>query len=116
LNKYYEVVSVPDGISAIYSLRTSNNFSLIVMDPDLHDMADGELLKYLRQSSLYSDIPMVILSSMEQHLLGSIVKKYGVEQHFSKPFNPMKFLESVDALLMGRDHKEVSRSLDFKNS
>jgi CheY-like chemotaxis protein len=114
LNKYYDVVSVPDGISAIYSLRQSNDFSLVVLDPDLQDMQDGELVKYLRLSPLFNDIPMVMLSSMDESLLMSMVKKYGVEQYFSKPFNPMKFLESVDALVMGRDHRELSLAVNFK--
>lgn len=101
LNKHYDVVSVPDGVSAIYSLRRNNDFSLIVMDPHVHDMPGWELVKYLKHSALYHDIPIVILSSMDENQLKSNAMKYSVEQFFSKPFNPLKFIESVDEWVMG---------------
>ncbi|HLO81995.1 MAG TPA: response regulator, partial [Chitinophagaceae bacterium] len=48
--KHYKVVSVPDGISAMYFLRQGNKPDLIVLDPELSDMPDWELVKHLSLS------------------------------------------------------------------
>lgn len=99
--KHYKVVSVPDGLSAMYALRQSNKPDLIIMDPDLSDMPDWELVKHLSLSPLYNEIPIVIISSYDENQLRANAMKHSVAEYYSKPFNPLKLVESVDALLMG---------------
>lgn len=99
--KHYKVVSVPDGLSAMYALRQSNKPDLIIMDPDLSDMPDWELVKHLSLSPLYNEIPIVVISSYDENQLRANAMKHSVAEYYSKPFNPLKLVESVDALLMG---------------
>ncbi len=99
--KHYKVVSVPDGISVMYSLRQSNKPDLIIMDPDLPDMPEWELVKHLSLSPLYNQIPIVVISSDDENQLRSNAMKHSVAEYYTKPFNPLKLVESVDALLMG---------------
>lgn len=99
--KHYKVISVPDGLSAMYALRQSNKPDLIIMDPDLADMPDWELVKHLSLSPLYNQIPIVVISSYDENQLRANAMKHSVAEYYSKPFNPLKLVESVDALLMG---------------
>lgn len=99
--KHYKVISVPDGLSAMYSLRQANKPDLIIMDPDLSDMPDWELVKHLSLSPLYNQIPIVVVSSYDENHLRLNAMKHSVAEYYSKPFNPLKLVESVDALLMG---------------
>jgi CheY-like chemotaxis protein len=99
--KHYKVSSVPDGLSAMYALRQNSQPDLIIMDPDLSDMPDWELVKHLSLSPLYNQIPIVIVSSYDENLLRSNAMKHSVAEYYSKPFNPLKLVESVDSLLMG---------------
>jgi DNA-binding response OmpR family regulator len=99
--KHYKVVSVPDGISAMYYLRQGNKPDLIVLDPELSDMPDWELVKHLSLSPLYNQIPLVVISSLDENQLRVNAMKNSVAEYFTKPFNPLKLVESVDMLLMG---------------
>jgi DNA-binding response OmpR family regulator len=99
--KHYKVVSVPDGISAMYYLRQGNKPDLIVLDPELSDMPEWELVKHLSLSPLYNQIPLVVISSLDENQLRVNAMKNSVAEYFTKPFNPLKLVESVDMLLMG---------------
>ena len=104
--KHYKVVSGPDGLSAMYYLRQGNKPDLIVLDPELADMPEWELVKHLSLSPLYNQIPLVAISSLDENQLRVLAMKHGVAEYFTKPFNPLKLVESVDVLLMGSNlHK-----------
>jgi CheY-like chemotaxis protein len=104
--KHYNVVSVPDGISAMYYLRQGHKPDLIVLDPELPDMPEWELVKHLSLSPLYNQIPLVVISSLEENQLRVNAMKHSVAEYFTKPFNPLKLVESVDVLLLGSNlHK-----------
>lgn len=104
--KHYKVVSVPDGLSAMYYLRQGNKPDLIVLDPELADMPEWELVKHLSLSPLYNQIPLVAISSLDDNQLRVLAMKHGVAEYFTKPFNPLKLVESVDVLLLGSNlHK-----------
>lgn len=104
--KHYKVVSVPDGLSAMYYLRQGNKPDLIVLDPELADMPEWELVKHLSLSPLYNQIPLVAISSLDENQLRVLAMKHGVAEYFPKPFNPLKLVESVDVLLLGSNlHK-----------
>jgi CheY-like chemotaxis protein len=105
--KHYKVVSVPDGISAMYFLRQGNKPDLIVLDPELSDMPDWELVKHLSLSPLYNQIPLVVISSLDENQLRVNAMKHSVVEYFTKPFNPLKLVESVDLLLMGSNMHKI---------
>ncbi len=47
LGKDYQVVTVPDGYSAMYYLSNRTQPDLIIADPQLPDLEDWELIKQL---------------------------------------------------------------------
>jgi two-component system chemotaxis response regulator CheY len=101
LRKHYKVVSVPDGVSAMYYLRTHMTPDLIIMNPDLSDFPEWELVKYLCGSHLYSSVPVMVISSQNEEQTRSMSIQYNVVKHFVKPFNPLELLEAVDHVLIG---------------
>ena len=101
LRKHYKVISVADGVSAMYYLRTHMTPDLIIMNPDLSDFPDWELVKYMSGSHLYSSVPVMVVSSKNEEHTRSMSVQFNVVKYFVKPFNPLELLEAVDHVLIG---------------
>ncbi|HVU95096.1 MAG TPA: response regulator [Puia sp.] len=95
----YQIVTVPDGYSALYFLNHRNLPDLIIADPRLPDMPDWELIRQISTSGMYGQIPVVVLSSLDRHETEMQCRDLGVVACFMKPFNPVEMLESVKLLM-----------------
>jgi CheY-like chemotaxis protein len=98
LGKSYQVVTVPDGYSAMYYLSNRELPDLIIADPQLPDMEEWELIAQLSTSGLYGDIPLIVLSGLDAAETEAKSMQYGAVKHFAKPFNPVDlvyFLENM---------------------
>jgi two-component system, chemotaxis family, chemotaxis protein CheY len=98
LGKEYQVITAPDGCSAMYWLSKKNLPDLIIADAQLPDMDNWELVEQLSMSGLYRDIPMIVLSSLNKGETSVKCLQYGVAAHFTKPFNPEHLLEAIDKI------------------
>ena len=98
LGKDYQVITAPDGCSAMYWLSKKNLPDLIICDAQLPDMDNWELIEQLSMSGLYRDIPIIVLSSLNKNETNTKCLQYGVAEHFTKPFNPIDLLESVNKI------------------
>jgi CheY-like chemotaxis protein len=99
LSKDYQVVTMPDGCSAMYWLSKKNLPDLIIVDPQLPDMDNWELVQHLSSSGIYGDIPILVLSGLDNDETQAKCLEYGVDKYFSKPFNPVDLLESVNNVM-----------------
>ena len=95
LAKEYQVVTAPDGCSAMYWLSKRNIPDLIICDPQLPDMRDWELIEELSSSILYSTIPLMVISSLDEEETKSKCIEYDLAGYFMKPFNPLLLLENI---------------------
>ncbi len=99
LGKDYQVVTVPDGYSAMYYLSNRTQPDLIIVDPQLPDMENWELIQQLSTSGLHGDIPVVVLSGLDQRETDNRCAEFGVVKYFLKPFNPVELMESINDLV-----------------
>jgi len=98
LGKDYQVITAPDGCSAMYWLSKKNLPDLIIIDAQLPDMDNWELVEQLSISGLYRDIPMIVLSSLNNNETKAKCIQYGVAEHFTKPFNPIDLQDAVNKI------------------
>jgi CheY-like chemotaxis protein len=98
LGKDFQVITAPDGCSAMYWLSKKNLPDLIIIDAQLPDMDNWELVEQLSISGLYRDIPMIVLSSLNKNETKAKCLQYGVAEHFTKPFNPIDLQEAVNKI------------------
>lgn len=98
LGKDYQVVTAPDGCTAMYWLSKKNIPDLIITDPQLPDMRDWELIEELSSSILYRNIPVMVISALDKNVTHIKCEEYGIAEYFLKPFNPVFLLESVQKL------------------
>jgi two-component system, chemotaxis family, chemotaxis protein CheY len=99
LSKEYDVITMPDGCSAMYWLSRKNLPDLIIVDPQLPDMDNWELVQHLSSSGIYGDIPILVLSGLNNDETQRKCFEYGVDKYFLKPFNPVDLLDSLNDLM-----------------
>ena len=102
LGKEYNVITVPDGYSAMYYLSHRQTPDLIIADPQLPDMENWELIQQLSSSGMYGDIPLIVLSGLDKKETELKCMEYGVVKYFVKPFNPVDLMIAVSDLVKSR--------------
>jgi CheY-like chemotaxis protein len=100
LGQEYQVVTVPDGFSAVYYLSNRAQPDLIIVDPQLPDMDNWELIQQLSTSGLHSGIPVMVLSALADQETELKCMEYGVVRSFMKPFNPVELMDAVRELVV----------------
>jgi CheY-like chemotaxis protein len=99
LGRDYQVITVPDGYSAMYYLSHREQPDLIIADPQLPDMDNWELIQQLSTSGMYGDIPVLVLSGLGEKETEVKCSEYGVVKYFMKPFNPVEMMEAIDRMV-----------------
>lgn len=106
LGKDYQVITAPDGCSAMQWLSKKNLPDLIILDTCLPDMNDWEMIEQFACSGIYQDIPLIVVSSLDSNAVRQKCQQYGVAGYFAKPFNPIELMEAVNRVLRGQ-HKVI---------
>ncbi len=99
LGKDYQVITVPDGISAMYWLSKRNLPHLIIADPQLPDLENWEMIEQLASSGIYKSIPVLALSALSKEETEEKCAAYNVHKYFLKPFNPVDLVNAVQQLI-----------------
>lgn len=98
LGKYYDMVTVNSGARALKYLQR-NKPDLILLDIRM-PLRDGfEILREIRKMEDRADIPVVMLTGMEdkRYVMESI--KLGIRDYVLKPFDPNDLLARVRRIL-----------------
>lgn len=103
MSEEYQVITVPDGYTAMYYLSHRSRPDMIIADPQLPDMEDWELIQQLTSSGMYGDIPVVVLSGLNIMETEMKCREYGVEKFYLKPFNPLDLLGAIRDLMKSSD-------------
>lgn len=95
LSKDFEIHVAANGYDAFLWLESQRMPDLIITDWMMPHMDGPTFLKCIRVSGLYSDIPVIILSSLES--LPEEVGKlpHPVKGYFHKPFDPIALKETI---------------------
>ena len=99
LGKSYQVITVPDGCSAMHWLSKRNFPHLIIADPQLPDLENWELIQQLSSSGIYKNIPVMVLSGLSAEETEEKCAAYSVQKYFLKPFNPVNLVYAVQQLI-----------------
>jgi len=99
LGKSYQVITVPDGCSAMHWLSKRNFPHLIIADPQLPDLENWELIQQLATSGIYKHVPVMVLSGLSVKDTEEKCGKFQVQNYFMKPFNPVDLVNAVQHLI-----------------
>ncbi|HVY73338.1 MAG TPA: response regulator [Puia sp.] len=104
LGKAYQVITVPDGCSAMHWLSKRNFPHLIIADPQLPDLENWELIQQLATSGIYKHIPVIVLSGLSSEETERNCAAYGVNSYFLKPFNPVDLVNRVEQVIENKSY------------
>jgi CheY-like chemotaxis protein len=104
LGKSYQVITVPDGCSAMYWLSKRNFPHLIIADPQLPDLENWELIQQLATSGIYKHIPVIVLSGLDREETEANCDAYNVHRYFIKPFNPVDLVNAVEQVIESKPY------------
>jgi class 3 adenylate cyclase len=94
----HNVVTAVDGASAL-ELVAKEEFGLILLDLIMPSMSGFEVLRRIKASDRTGDIPVIVISALDE--LDSVVRciEAGAEDYLTKPFNPTLLRARVNASL-----------------
>jgi DNA-binding response OmpR family regulator len=118
----YDVVWALDGILALEELK-KHNFSLIITDYQMPNLDGLELLKKVRNDPEVKNIPIILLTTIEDEMLFLESLEAGANEFLNKPFRPeelklrVKNLVSLYhyQLLLDEDNRELNLKVHEQN-
>lgn len=110
--EHYEVVTENTGISGLETFRSAQvdsdtQFSLILLDLSLPDVAGQQICKLIRRES---DVPIIIVSANDSVSDKVICLEYGADDYISKPFENMELIARIKAILRRSDKLNLLRT------
>jgi CheY-like chemotaxis protein len=104
LRNHFEI-DICDSAPTFYEKLATKEYDIILMDISLHGTKDGlQLTKEIRQSSKYSNIPIVALTAHAFQKDKDNAYKSGVDLFLTKPVQSKYLLESLNSVL-GKNRK-----------
>jgi sigma-B regulation protein RsbU (phosphoserine phosphatase) len=109
---YQNVTTATNGREALECLN-ARAFDLVLLDVMMPEMNGYEVLERLKASATLRDIPVIMISALDE--TNSVIRciELGAEDYLNKPFNPVLLRARVGALLEKKRLRDaVRRNLD----
>ncbi|HZL12498.1 MAG TPA: response regulator transcription factor [Prolixibacteraceae bacterium] len=100
LSSQYHIETREDGLEALTWLQQGNMPDMIITDLQMPNMDGIELIKRLKESGYFHDIPIIVLSSKDSSSDRVQCLKLGAEDYIVKPFNPEELLIRIEKILL----------------
>ena len=98
LGAYYQVTSVANGKEAIHFLDEGNEVDLIITDIEMPIMTGLEMVSYMRDVPVYSEIPYILVTSKEKSTVMTALGGQEVN-YLNKPLQPKTLYWKVEEVL-----------------
>ena len=104
----FDVLLVPDGESALHMI-SERTIDLVLLDMVMPGLGGDEVLARLKASPLHRDIPVVMLSALDE--MDSVVRciLMGAEDYLAKPVNAVLLRARIDTCLEKRRLRQQER-------
>lgn len=99
LGRFYRITSKSNGMEAKLWLDEGNLPDLIITDINMPEIGGYEFLKLIRNSGFFQEVPVVILTGLDDEEVKNKCNQQGVDEFIVKPFNPSDLLSKISALL-----------------
>ena len=115
----HTVQAAPDGLKALKMIDT-RAFDLVLLDIMMPELNGYQVLQHLKNSPAWRDLPVIMISALNE--MESVVRciELGAADYLSKPFNPVLLRARVGACLEKKRltdlEKEQKRQLQELNA
>jgi phosphoserine phosphatase RsbU/P len=110
---YKNLTMASNGREALDKLKAQQPFDLVLLDIMMPDMNGYEVLEQVKATPALRDIPIIMISSLDE--IESVIRciELGAEDYLNKPFNPTLLRARVGASLeKKRLRDEVRRNME----
>ena len=97
----YEVMAAHDGKSGLQKAREWLP-DLVILDIMLPEMNGYEVCAALKADEKCRNIPIILVSAMDEKYDTNLGKKVNADSFFTKPFEPTALLASIKELVQGK--------------
>ncbi len=108
------VTTAGSGKQALDILQ-AHTFDLVLLDIMMPDMSGYQVLQRLKSSDEYGDIPVIVVSALDD--VDSVVHciRMGAEDYLIKPFNHVLLKARIRTCLENKRLKDLSEALELRN-
>ncbi len=86
------------GIAVLEAAKTMKcPVDLVILDFQMPDMNGGEVLAAIRGNPVIRDVPIIMLTSVDQALSSDMLRAYEVDQHLLKPARSAHLLDAISS-------------------
>ena len=100
LEEYYSVITVNSGVRALKFLEIEKP-DLILLDSRMAPKDGFETLREIRSMEGRADIPVIMLTGVEDSSFVMESFKLGISDYILKPFTPKDLIERISRVLEG---------------
>lgn len=98
LKKEFSVIAKKNGLEAMAYLASGNIPDLILLDVEMPEMDGFELIKNLKCSGFYREIPIIVVSGNNDDITRKTCYDLGVKYFFKKPFKPQELISKINSV------------------
>lgn len=108
----YEVILAEDGEQGLLSIK-NNLPSIVISDITMPYKNGYEMCKEMKQSPLYSNIPVILLSQLSdpREIIHGLVAE--ADNYITKPYSEEFLISKINQLLSNTDHRESDLTKDI---
>lgn len=112
----YEVEVANDGLQGVKKLTAEkSDFDIILLDVMMPNMDGWETLKAIRGNKKFENIPIIMITALNEEQKEISGLKFGADDYIVKPFILPNLLARIEALLRRSTwQKEKASSVDLK--
>jgi len=102
-NKDFEVVTMSNGMDALFYLQSGNLPDVIICDLEMPVLNGIEFVRRIRESGFFEEVPLIMLSGKEESSEKIKCFELGADDYVLKPFNPRELLARIKRRLDIKD-------------
>ena len=94
-NKDFEVVTLNNGMDALFYLQSGNLPDIIICDVEMPVLNGFEFIRRIRESGFFEEIPLIMLSGKEESADKIKCFEMGADDYVLKPFKPKELIARI---------------------
>ena len=102
-NKDFEVITMNNGMDALYYLQSGNLPDVIICDVEMPVLNGFEFIRKIRESGFFDEIPLIMLSGKEESADKIKCFEMGADDYVLKPFNPKELIARIKRRLESKE-------------
>ena len=94
-NSDFEIIGMDNGPDALHYLKEIRIPDMVVLDMEMPKLNGRVFVRRIKFDPTHKKIPVLLISSIDSHLIINSFLKLGVEDYVVKPFEPSLLVEKI---------------------